>query len=38
MNQSHGFAQRRYWRNLLDEQEKDIEEKKKKLEELESSP
>jgi hypothetical protein len=38
MNQSHGFAQRRYWRNLLDEQEKDIEEKKKKLEELENSP
>ncbi len=38
MNQSPGFAQKRYWRNLLDDQEKDIEEKKKKLEELESSP
>lgn len=38
MNQSPGFAQKRYWRNLLDDQEKDVEEKKKKLEELESSP
>ena len=38
MNQAHGFAQRSHWRKLLDEQEKDIEENKKKLEELESSP
>jgi predicted ribosome quality control (RQC) complex YloA/Tae2 family protein len=36
MNQARGFAQKSHWRKLLDEQEKDIEEKKKKIEELES--
>jgi hypothetical protein len=38
MNQAHGFAQRSHWRKLVDEQLKEIEEKKKKIEELESQP
>ena len=38
MNQSSGFAQRRHWRTLVDEQLKLIEEKNKKLEDLESRP
>jgi hypothetical protein len=38
MNQSSGFAQRRHWRTLVDEQLKLIEEKKKKLDEIESRP
>ena len=38
MNQAHGFSQRSHWRKMVDEQLKDIEEKKKKIEELESRP
>ncbi len=38
MNQSSGFAQRFHWRTLVDEQLKLIEEKKKKLDDLESRP
>ena len=38
MNQSSGFAQRHHWRTLVDEQLKLIEEKKKKLDDLESRP
>lgn len=38
MNQASGFAQRRHWRTLVDEQLKLIEEKNKKLEDLESRP
>jgi hypothetical protein len=38
MNQAHGFAQRSHWRKMVDEQLKEIEEKKKKIEELESQP
>jgi len=37
MNQASGYSQRRYWRLLVDEQLKLIEEKKKLIEELESS-
>lgn len=36
MNQSSGYAQRRYWRTLVDEKLKEIEDKKKQIEELES--
>ena len=38
MNQASGFAQRYHWRTLVDEQLKLIEEKKKKLDDLESRP
>jgi len=38
MNQSSGYAQRRHWRTLVDEQLKLIEEKQKKLDDLESRP
>lgn len=38
MNQAHGFAQRSHWRKLVDDELKEIEEKKKKIEELESAP
>jgi len=38
MNQASGFAQRTHWRKLLDEQLKLIDEKKKKLDDLESRP
>jgi hypothetical protein len=38
MNQASGYAQRRHWRTLVDEQLKLIEEKKKKLDDLESRP
>jgi hypothetical protein len=38
MNQASGFAQRHHWRTLVDEQLKLIEEKKKKLDDLESRP
>ena len=38
MNQASGYAQRRHWRTLVDEQLKLIDEKKKKLEDLESRP
>lgn len=38
MNQSSGYAQRHHWRTLVDEQLKLIEEKKKKLDDLESRP
>lgn len=38
MNQASGYAQRHHWRTLVDEQLKLIEEKKKKLEDLESRP
>ncbi len=37
MNQASGFSQRRHWRLLVDEQLNLIEEKKKQIEELESS-
>jgi hypothetical protein len=37
MNQSSGYAQRNYWRKLVDEKLKEIEEKKKQIEDLESS-
>jgi hypothetical protein len=37
MNQAHGYAQRNYWRKLVDEKLHEIEEKKKQIEELESS-
>lgn len=37
MNQSSGYAQRNYWRKLVDEKLNEIEEKKKQIEELESS-
>jgi hypothetical protein len=37
MNQSSGYAQRNYWRKLVDAKLKEIEEKKKEIEELESS-
>ncbi len=36
MNQASGYAQRHHWRTLVDEQLKLIEEKKKKLDDLES--
>jgi len=36
MNQASGYAQRRHWRTLVDEQLKLIEEKQKKLDDLES--
>jgi hypothetical protein len=36
MNQASGFAQRHHWRTLVDEQLKLIDEKQKKLDELES--
>jgi len=38
MNQASGYAQRHHWRTLVDEQLKLIEEKQKKLDELESRP
>ncbi len=38
MNQSANYSQRHHWRVLVDEQLKLIEEKQKKLDELESSP
>jgi type IV secretory pathway VirB10-like protein len=38
MNQASGYSQRYHWRTLVDEQLKLIEEKQKKLDELESSP
>jgi Domain of unknown function (DUF4124) len=38
MNQASGYVQRHYWRTLVDAQLNLIDEKKKKLEELESSP
>ena len=38
MNQASGFAQRHHWSTLVDEQLKLIEEKKKKLDDLESHP
>ena len=38
MNQSSGYAQRHHWRTLVEEQLKLIEEKKKKLDDLESRP
>jgi len=38
MNQASGYSQRYHWRTLVDEQLKVIEEKQKKLDELESSP
>jgi hypothetical protein len=38
MNQASGFAQRSHWRKLVDEQIKLIDEKKKKLDDLESRP
>jgi hypothetical protein len=38
MNQASGFAQRSHWRTLVDEQLKLIEEKQKKLDDLESRP
>jgi hypothetical protein len=37
-NQASGFAQQRHWIQILEEQNKVIEEKKKKLQELESDP
>jgi len=37
-NQASGFAQQRHWIKMLEEQSKVIEEKKKKLQELESEP
>jgi hypothetical protein len=37
MNQAQGYSQRRHWRQLVDEQLNLIEEKKKQIEELESS-
>jgi len=37
-NQASGFAQQRHWIQMLGEQNKVIEEKKKKLQELESKP
>ena len=38
MNQASGFAQRSHWRKLVDEQIKLIDEKKKKLDDLEGRP
>lgn len=38
MNQASGYAQRHHWRTLVDEQLKLIEEKQKKLNDLESRP
>ncbi|MGA3207915.1 MAG: DUF4124 domain-containing protein [Syntrophales bacterium] len=38
MNQASGYAQRHHWRTLVDEQQKLIEEKQKKLDDLESRP
>jgi hypothetical protein len=38
MNQASGYAQRHHWRTLVDEQLRLIEEKKKKLDDLESRP
>lgn len=38
MNQASGYAQRHHWRTLVDEQLKLIEEKQKKLDDLESRP
>jgi hypothetical protein len=38
MNQASGYAQRHHWRTLVDEQLKLIDEKKKKLDDLESRP
>lgn len=37
-NQSRGFAQQKHWNNMIEEQNKEIEEKRKKLQELESAP
>jgi hypothetical protein len=38
MNQASGYAQRNHWRKLVDEQLTLIDEKKKKLDDLESRP
>jgi molecular chaperone GrpE (heat shock protein) len=38
MNKASGYAQRHHWRTLVDEQLKLIDEKKKKLDDLESRP
>lgn len=38
MNQASGYAQRHHWRTLVDEQLRLIEEKKKKLDDLEGRP
>jgi hypothetical protein len=35
-NQARGYAQQRYWIKMMEEQSKEIEEKKKKLQEIES--
>jgi hypothetical protein len=37
-NQASGFAQQKRWRDMIEEQNKEIEEQKKKLQELESTP
>jgi hypothetical protein len=37
-NQARGYAQQRHWINMIEEQGKEIEEKKKKLTEIESEP
>jgi hypothetical protein len=37
-NQARGYAQQQHWIKMLEEQSKEIEEKKKKLQELESAP
>lgn len=38
MNQASGYSQRNHWRTLVDEQLNLIDEKKRKLDDLESSP
>ena len=37
-NQAHGYAQQKHWNDMIAEQGKEIEEKRKKLQELESEP
>jgi hypothetical protein len=37
-NQAHGFAQQKHWINMIEEQGKVVEEKKRKLQEVESEP
>jgi len=37
-NQASGYAQQRHWIHMLEEQNKELEEKKKKIQELESEP
>ena len=37
-NQAHGYAQQKHWINMIEEQGKEVEDKRRKLQEIESEP